>query len=150
MIVGRGGAAAGADRLFSDDCGANRRVARFLLSELPRVPPTARPLPAVLLLARPGPESDDLFADLDGRDDLCLLRAATAAAAARAAPEPSAAAVTIPIDCTLEEAERRIVLAALRHHGTRARTARALGIGLRTLYTKLAAWGAAPEDADSA
>ncbi len=41
------------------------------------------------------------------------------------------------------------MLAALRHHGTRARTARALGIGLRTLYTKLAAWGAA-EDAESA
>ncbi|HEX9052861.1 MAG TPA: helix-turn-helix domain-containing protein, partial [Anaeromyxobacter sp.] len=65
-----------------------------------------------------------------------------------AAPAPGGA-VTIPVDCTLEEAERRIVLAALRHHGTRARTARALGIGLRTLYTKLAAWGAG-EDAESA
>jgi DNA-binding NtrC family response regulator len=69
---------------------------------------------------------------------------------ATAAPAPAAAAaVTIPMDCTLDEAERRIVLAALRHHGTRSRTARALGIGLRTLYTKLAAWGAA-EDAESA
>jgi DNA-binding NtrC family response regulator len=48
--------------------------------------------------------------------------------------------VTIPEGCTLAEAERRIVLAALRRHGTRARAARALGIGLRTLYTKLAAW----------
>jgi DNA-binding NtrC family response regulator len=74
----------------------------------------------------------------------------------RAAPPPrpqprgraSAPGVAIPPDCTLEEAERRIVLAALRHHGTRARTARALGIGLRTLYTKLAAWGA--EDAETA
>jgi DNA-binding NtrC family response regulator len=56
--------------------------------------------------------------------------------------------VSIPVSCTLEEAERRFVLANLRHHGTRARTARALGIGLRTLYTKLASWGG--EDAESA
>jgi DNA-binding NtrC family response regulator len=62
---------------------------------------------------------------------------------------PDAPAVSIPVGCTLAEAERRIVLAALRRHGTRARTARALGIGLRTLYTKLAAWGVA-EDAESA
>jgi DNA-binding NtrC family response regulator len=41
------------------------------------------------------------------------------------------------------------VLAALRHHRTRARAARALGIGLRTLYTKLASWGP-PEDAETA
>jgi DNA-binding NtrC family response regulator len=73
-----------------------------------------------------------------------------APARARPAPSSSSGAVTIPIDCTLEEAERRIVLAALRHHGTRARTARALGIGLRTLYTKLAAWGAPEEDAETA
>ena len=67
----------------------------------------------------------------------------------RATASAAAAGVTIPPDCPLDEAERRIVLAALRHHGTRARTARALGIGLRTLYTKLAAWGAA-EDAETA
>ncbi len=66
-------------------------------------------------------------------------------------PAPGAIeAVSIPVGCTLAEAERRIVLAALRHHRTRARAARALGIGLRTLYTKLAAWGAAPEDAETA
>jgi DNA-binding NtrC family response regulator len=59
------------------------------------------------------------------------------------------AGVTIPLDCTLEEAERRIILAQLAHHRTRARAARALGIGLRTLYTKLARWGAA-EDAETA
>ncbi|HET8542425.1 MAG TPA: sigma-54 dependent transcriptional regulator [Anaeromyxobacter sp.] len=62
---------------------------------------------------------------------------------------PAAGSIAIPVDCSLEEAERRIVLAALRRHGTRARTARALGIGLRTLYTKLARWGDA-EDAESA
>ncbi|HET7825688.1 MAG TPA: sigma-54 dependent transcriptional regulator [Anaeromyxobacter sp.] len=71
-------------------------------------------------------------------------------------PSPPAAAggdadvVAIPIGCTLEEAERRVVLASLRHHRTRARTARALGIGLRTLYTKLAAWGPDGEGAESA
>ena len=56
----------------------------------------------------------------------------------------------IPLDCTLAEAERQVILAALRHHGTRARAARALGIGLRTLYTRLASWGAVAEDAESA
>jgi DNA-binding NtrC family response regulator len=65
-------------------------------------------------------------------------------------PAPAPDAVSIPLGCTLEEAERRFVLATLGHHGTRARAARALGIGLRTLYTKLAAWGRDGEDAESA
>jgi DNA-binding NtrC family response regulator len=65
-------------------------------------------------------------------------------------PIPIAGSVSIPIGCTLAEAERRIVLANLRHFGTRARTARALGVGLRTLYTKLAAWSRDDEDAGSA
>jgi DNA-binding NtrC family response regulator len=75
---------------------------------------------------------------------------------ASAAPSPAPTdgggepSVSIPLGCTLAQAERRIVLASLRHHRTRARTARALGIGLRTLYTKLAAWGTEPEDADPA
>ena len=47
-------------------------------------------------------------------------------------------------------AVRRVIEAALRRHGTRARAARALGIGLRTLYTRLATWGEPPEDAGSA
>jgi hypothetical protein len=42
---------------------------------------SSRPPPSVLVLARPGPESDDLFADLSQREDVCLLRVATAAAA---------------------------------------------------------------------
>jgi DNA-binding NtrC family response regulator len=67
-------------------------------------------------------------------------------------PLPGAAggSVTLPAGCTLAEAEKRIVLAALRQHPTRAGAARALGIGLRTLYTKLAAWGADAEDAETA
>jgi hypothetical protein len=66
--------------------------------------PHAPAPPSVLLLARPGPESDDLFADLALREDLCLVRVATGAAAARtlaeipvavviACPETAAAAV---------------------------------------------------------
>lgn len=37
--------------------------------------------PSVLVLAAPGDESDALLADLSAREDLCLLRVATAAAA---------------------------------------------------------------------
>jgi hypothetical protein len=66
--------------------------------------PPAQPPPSVLLLARPGLESDELFSDLALREDLCLVRVATAAAAARtlaelpvglvvACPETPAAAV---------------------------------------------------------
>lgn len=60
--------------------------------------PTAAPTqPAVLLLARPGPENDELFAGLEGREDLCLLRVATASAAARAIEEmPVALLVACP------------------------------------------------------
>jgi DNA-binding NtrC family response regulator len=65
----------------------------------------------------------------------------------RAFPVPGT--VQIPADATLADAERLVVRAALRQHGTRARAARALGIGLRTLYTKLAAWGPGV-DAESA
>jgi DNA-binding NtrC family response regulator len=82
---------------------------------------------------------------------------APAVRAARARPGPSPAparapggAVEIPADATLAEAERRVIEAALRRHGTRARAARALGIGLRTLYTRLAAWEVPPEDAGTA
>jgi len=70
--------------------------------------------PAVLLLARPGPASEDLFADLDGRDDLCLLRVATPAAAARAIEEmPVALLVACPettvasLDAVVASLERR-------------------------------------------
>ncbi len=87
-------------------------------------------------------------------------RGTVAVAAPPAAAEPPSAAadrpptsiagtVAIPIGCTLAEAERRIVLANLRHFRTRARAARALGVGLRTLYTKLAAWSR-DEDAETA
>ncbi len=65
----------------------------------------------------------------------------TLSPASRGRGSAAAGVVEIPIGSTLAEAERQLVLAALRHHGTRARAARALGIGLRTLYSKLAGWG---------
>jgi DNA-binding NtrC family response regulator len=68
----------------------------------------------------------------------------------RPAGDRSGPAISIPLGCTLAEAERRIVLAHLRYHATRAQCARALGIGLRTLYTKLAAWGRDLDGASSA
>jgi DNA-binding NtrC family response regulator len=75
--------------------------------------------------------------------------APAAAGAPRRARDGRGGVLELPADCTLAEAERRVVLAALRRHGTRAGAARALGIGLRTLYSKLAAWGPV-EDAGSA
>ncbi|ABC83418.1 MULTISPECIES: hypothetical protein [Anaeromyxobacter] len=58
---------------------------------------TAPPPPSVLLLAHPTPASEDLFADLARREDLCLLRVATAAAANRTIDEmPVALVVTCP------------------------------------------------------
>ncbi len=61
------------------------------------VSPTENPIPSVLLLARPGPENEELFADLSQREDLCLLRVATAAAANRTIEEmPVALVVACP------------------------------------------------------
>jgi len=86
----------------SSGSGAIGGLARFVLLG-PEVT-SAAPPPSVLLLARPGLESDELFADLAAREDLCLVRVATAAAATRmleempvalviACPETPAAAV---------------------------------------------------------
>ena len=53
--------------------------------------------PSILMLARPGPESDDLFAELSEREDLCLVRVATPAAAARTVEDmPVALVVASP------------------------------------------------------
>ena len=59
---------------------------------------------------------------------------------AHAAPTSPApvGGVSIPPGATLEEAERMVIEATLaREHGNRTRTARALGIGIRTLRRKL-------------
>ena len=76
---------------------------------------------------------------------------------APAARAPSSAAagasVTLPVGTTLEAAERELILATLRRHPSKREAAQVLGIGLRTLYTKLAAYqpqGAARASAESA
>ncbi|HSN92016.1 MAG TPA: hypothetical protein VLS93_12370 [Anaeromyxobacteraceae bacterium] len=57
----------------------------------------SRPPPSVLVLAPPGQESDDLFADLALRQDLTLLRVPNAAAASVAIDEiPVALVVAAP------------------------------------------------------
>jgi transcriptional regulator with GAF, ATPase, and Fis domain len=61
-----------------------------------------------------------------------------------------------PADCretslTLDEIERRTIVATLeRYHGHRAKTAEALGIGIRTLSGKLRSYGYAPREKDFA
>lgn len=59
--------------------------------------PTARQPPSVLLLSRPGAESEEIFADLSQREDLCLIRVANAAAANHTIEEmPVALVVACP------------------------------------------------------
>jgi DNA-binding NtrC family response regulator len=57
----------------------------------------------------------------------------------------------LPLGLTLEELERRMIVATLEQfNGHRARTAEALGIGLRTLSGKLRGYGYAPREKDFA
>ncbi len=59
--------------------------------------------------------------------------------------------VDLPVGITLDEIERRMIVATLeQHHGHRARAAEALGIGLRTLSGKLREYGYAPREKDFA
>jgi DNA-binding NtrC family response regulator len=81
------------------------------------------------------------------------LRSSALDASARSVPtSPSAptsssvsasasASVRVDVGTSLEEAERRLILATLQHVRTRADAAKALGIGLRTLYSKLRGYG---------
>jgi DNA-binding NtrC family response regulator len=63
---------------------------------------------------------------------------------------PSAARggpAAVPVGISLEEMERRLIEATLEHYGGhRAQTAKALGIGLRTLSGKLRQYGYAPRE----
>jgi DNA-binding NtrC family response regulator len=47
------------------------------------------------------------------------------------------AAITVPVGATIAQAERQLIAATIRRHRSRRDAARVLGIGLRTLYTKL-------------
>jgi len=58
---------------------------------------------------------------------------------------------TLPVGLTLDEVERRVIVATLeRFDGHRAKAAESLGIGLRTLSGKLRAYGYAPREKDFA
>jgi DNA-binding NtrC family response regulator len=88
-----------------------------------------------------GPEA---FADIASRG---------ARAAEPGPPRAALAAgdsVVIPVGTSLAAAERELVLATLARYGTKSEAARALGIGLRTLYTKLREYRAAPGGAAGA
>jgi DNA-binding NtrC family response regulator len=59
----------------------------------------------------------------------------------------SPAAGSVPVGISLEEMERRLIEATLEHFaGHRAKTAKALGIGLRTLSGKLRQYGYSPRE----
>ena len=59
----------------------------------------------------------------------------------------AAAQPEVPVGISLEEMERKLIEATLEHFdGHRARTAQALGIGLRTLSGKLRQYGYAPRE----
>jgi DNA-binding NtrC family response regulator len=61
------------------------------------------------------------------------------------------AAEQLPVGATLDEVERRMIVATLeRFGGHRAKAAEALGIGLRTLSGKLRTYGYAPREKDFA
>jgi transcriptional regulator with GAF, ATPase, and Fis domain len=60
-------------------------------------------------------------------------------------------AIAIPDEITLDEMERRLIVATLKRcDGHRAKAAEKLGIGLRTLSGKLRAYGYAPREKDFA
>lgn len=84
------------------------------------------------------------LADLD-----VVARRHTGPASARSLPPPSPAAtdvdtITLPLDTPLAEVERRFIEAQLRRSPTKTRAAAVLGIGLRTLYTKIEQLGLDP------
>jgi len=59
--------------------------------------------------------------------------------------ENEAEPASLPVGTSLEEMERKMIVATLDHfHGHRAKTAEALGIGVRTLSGKLRSYGYAP------
>src|SRR5262249_11565396 len=62
----------------------------------------------------------------------------------RHAPPPPDAVLRVPLGSSLEEAERRLILATLAElNGDKRRAAEVLGIGLKTLYTRLNVYEAA-------
>jgi DNA-binding NtrC family response regulator len=66
--------------------------------------------------------------------------------ASQSSSSDASTTAALPTDLSLQEMERRMIEATLeRFAGHRAKTAQALGIGLRTLTTKLKEYGCAPK-----
>ena len=64
-----------------------------------------------------------------------------------AGPRDDSPAGDVPVGLSLQEMERKLIEATLQHHGGhRAKTAEALGIGIRTLSGKLRQYGYAPRE----
>jgi DNA-binding NtrC family response regulator len=62
-------------------------------------------------------------------------------------PADGSQASEVPVGMRLEEMERKLIEATLEHFGGhRAKTAEALGIGIRTLSGKLREYGYAPRE----
>jgi DNA-binding NtrC family response regulator len=64
-----------------------------------------------------------------------------AARATIPAPDTSSGELRIPVTASLAEAERRLILAQVERCATKRAAAAALGIGVRTLFTKLREYG---------
>jgi len=79
---------------------------------------------------------------LDGFSDLA--QRAGRGGAAPFGPTSGGGWLSLPVGCSLAAAERELILATLRRHPEKREAARVLGIGLRTLYTKLATYQATP------
>jgi len=60
----------------------------------------------------------------------------------RSDPEPGARAIRIPVETSIREAERQLIMMTLSHMaGRKDRTAEALGVSLKTLYNRLHEYG---------
>ena len=65
----------------------------------------------------------------------------------RLAADAASSATGIEVGMSLQVMERRLIEATLEHYdGHRAKTAKALGIGIRTLANKLRSYGYGPRE----
>jgi DNA-binding NtrC family response regulator len=83
--------------------------------------------------------------DTIGPDSFAELLTRSAARGVPSAPAPAPpgpGSISIALGTPLAEVERQIILATLRQSESRATAARMLGIGLRTLYTRLRSYAA--------
>ena len=85
--------------------------------------------------------------EIIGLDELessaSLGRSSSAGPAARSgiAPAPTANTIAVPARATLSDVERTIIVEHLKRAKTRAEAAQSLGIGVRTLYSKITRYG---------